>query len=91
MYLFIPNLLPYVETQLLSNEATQNNYTMSYDEKYTERRLIADMIVQVDIGSAQHVISPRYLICAYQTRDRINVPDKNKNIALIDNLDLQKY
>ena len=38
--LFRPNLLPSVETQLLFNEATQNNYKISYDEHYTERKKI---------------------------------------------------
>ena len=48
------------------------------------------MIVQVDIGSAQQVNSPKYLICAHQTRDRIKNPYKNINTALFDNIDLQK-
>ena len=29
LYLYIPNLIPSVETQLLFNEATQNNYELS--------------------------------------------------------------
>ena len=31
LYLYIPNLIPSVETQLLFNEATQNNYKISFD------------------------------------------------------------
>ena len=73
------------------NEATQNNHKISYDEYYTERPLISDMIIQVDIGSAQHVNSPKYLICAHQTKNRINVPNKNNNSAIFDNLDLRKH
>ena len=57
LYLYIPNLFPSVETHLMFNEATQKNYTISFDEWYTERRLISDMLAQVDIGSAQHVNS----------------------------------
>ena len=49
------------------------------------------MIVQVNIGSSQQVNSPKYLICAHQTQNRINVPNKNNNIAIFDNLDLRKY
>ena len=75
MYLFIPNLIPSVETQLMFNEATQTIHKISYDEYYTERQLISDMIVQVDIGSAQQVNSPKYLICAHQTQNRTNVFD----------------
>ena len=29
LYLFIPNLIPSVETQVIINEATQNNYKIS--------------------------------------------------------------
>ena len=44
------------------NEATQNNYKISFDDWYTERRLVSDSIVQVDIGSAQQINSAKYLI-----------------------------
>ena len=37
LYQYIPNLIPSVETQLMFDEATQNNYKTSYDEWYTER------------------------------------------------------
>ena len=91
LYLFIPNLIQSVETQLMFNETTQNNYKISFDEWYTERRVISDMIFQLDIGSAQQVNSPKYLICAHQTKDRTNAPNKKINIAIFDNLDLRKY
>ena len=53
LYLYISNLIPSVETQLKFNEATQNNYKITFDEWYTERRLISDLSVQHDIGSSQ--------------------------------------
>ena len=87
-YLFVPNLIPSVETQLMFNEATQNNYKIAYDEYYTERRIISDIIVQVDIGSAQQVNSPKYLISAHQMKDRIDTPNKNKNNAIFDHLNI---
>ena len=62
---------------------------MSHDEHYTERQLISDMIVQVDIGLSQQVNSLEYLIFAHQLRDRIDTPDKNKNFAIFDHLDLR--
>ena len=46
LYLFIPNLIPSVETQLMFNEATQKIHKITFDEYYTERRLISDMIVK---------------------------------------------
>ena len=91
LYLFIPNLIPSVETQLLFNEATQRKYKISYDEYYTERRVITDLLVQHAIGSAQQVNSPDYLIRAHQTKDRFDSPNKNQNIAIFYNLDLRKF
>ena len=73
------------------NEATQNNYKISYDEWFTERRIIADTITQLDIGSSQKVQSPRYLIGAHQSKDRIDGAISTENAAIFDNLDLRKY
>ena len=56
--LYVPNLITSVETQVMFNEATQNNYKISYDEWFTERRIISDTITQLDIGSFQNVQSP---------------------------------
>ena len=36
LYLYVPNLIPSVETQVMFNEATQINYKISYDEWLTE-------------------------------------------------------
>ena len=91
LYLYVPNLIPSVETQLMFNEATQNNYKISYDEWFTERRIISDTITQLDIGSSQNVHSPIFLIGAHQTKDRIDAPISTKNVAIFDNLDLRKY
>ena len=91
LYLYVPNLIPSVETQLMFNEATQNNYKISYYEWFTERRIISDTITKLDIGSSQNVQSPKYLIGAHQTKDRIDAPISTKNVAKFDNLDLRKY
>ena len=89
LYLNVPNLIPSVETQVMFNEATQNNYKITFDEWYTERRLISDTITQLDIGSSQKVQSPKFLIGAHQTRIRADTANKNDNIAIFDNLNLQ--
>ena len=91
LYLYLPNLIPPVETQLMFKEATQNNYKISFDEWYTEKRLISDLIVEHDMGSAQNVNSPKYMSCAHQTSLRTTTPDKKFIIAIFDNLDLRKY
>ena len=73
------------------NEATQNNHKISFDEWYTERQIISDTITQLNIGTFQHVKSPKYLIAAHQTRIRADTANRNNNIALFDNLNLQIY
>ena len=91
LYLYVPNLLPNVEIQVMFNEATQNKYKISFDEWYTERRVISDTITQLDIGTSQHVNSPKFSIVAQQTRTRAGTANKNNIIAIFDNLNLQKY
>ena len=90
LYLYVPNLIPSVETQVRFNEAIQNNYKISYDEWFTERRIISDTITQLDIGSSQNVQSPKYLIGAHQTKDRIDGAKSTKNVAIFDNLESSK-
>ena len=48
---------------------------ISFEEQHTERRVLSDMIVQADIGSAQQVSGPKNLIFAEQTQERISVSD----------------
>ena len=91
LYLYVSNLIPSVETQVMFNEATQNNYKISYDEWSTERRIISDTITQLDIGSSQNVQSPKYLIGAHQTEDRIDGAISTKKIAIFEKLDIRKY
>ena len=81
LYLFVPKIIPSVETQLMFNEATQNIYKISPDEWYTERRLISDLLVQHDIVSAQQVKSPKNLISAHQTKDSLSA--HNKKLILL--------
>ena len=47
LYLYVPNIIPAVETQVMFKEVTQNNYKISYDEWFTERRIISDTISQL--------------------------------------------
>ena len=70
------------------DDATQNNYKISFDEWYTERRLISDSLVQHDIGSTQQANSPKYIISAHQTRPLLM---KKIIILIFHNLDFRKY
>ena len=90
LYLYVPNLIPSVETQVMFNEAAQTSYKVSYDEWFTERRIISDTKTQLAIGSSQNVRSPRYLIGAHQTEDRIDGAISTKHVAIFDILDLRK-
>ena len=91
LYLFVPNLIPNSETQVIFNEAIMNIYTIRFDSWYTERKISNDgRELQVDIGSAQNINSPLYLITAFQTADR-TAPNKNSNPAIFDNNNVTKY
>ena len=39
LYLYIPNLIPSVETQLMFIDATQSKNKLPFDEWYTETRI----------------------------------------------------
>ena len=74
LYLYVPNLIPSVEAQVMFNEVTQNNYKISYDEWFTERRIISDTITQLDIGSSQDVQKPKYLMVPTKRKIELMVP-----------------
>ena len=89
--LFVPQLVPSTSTQVLLNESIMNNYTITFDSWYTERKISNDgRELQVDIGSAQHINSPKYLISAFQTTDRTTAR-KNVNSALFDDNHVTNY
>ena len=73
------------------NESIMNNYTITFDSWYTERKISNDgRELQVDIGSAQHFNSPKYLISAFQTNAR-TTPNKASNPAIFDDNHVTKY
>ena len=80
-----------VETQVMFKEGTQNDFKIIFDENFTERLIISDMVTQVDIGSSQNVNGPKFLIGAHQTRARADTANKNSNIVIFDHLNLPKY
>ena len=91
LYLFIPKLIPSTSTQLLFNESIMNNYTITFDSWYTERKISNDgRELQVDIASAQNINSPLYLITAFQTNARTE-HNKNTNPAIFDINNVTKY
>ena len=66
LYLFVPIITPNTDTQVMLNESIKNNYTITYDSWYTERKIVTDgNEFQVDIASFQKANSPKYLIAAH--------------------------
>ena len=74
------------------NESIMNNYTITFDSWYTERKISHDgRELQVDIGGAQHINSPKYLIGLFQILNRIGVHNKANNIAIFDTNHVTNY
>ena len=91
LYLFVPQLIPNTQTQVMFNEAIRNNYTITFDSWYTERKISNDgRELQVDIASAQGINSPKYMIAAFQTLAR-TTPNKAANPAIFDSNHVKKY
>ena len=91
LYLYVPQLIPSTSTQVMFNESIMNNYTITFDSWYTERKISNDgRELQVDIGSAQNINGPKYLISAFQTNAR-TTPNKASNAAIFDNNHVRKY
>ena len=92
LYLFVPILTPNSETQVLFNESIKNNYTLTFDSWYTERKIVTDGgEFQVDIASSQRTNSPKCLIATHQTEARIGTANKANNISIFDHVDVKKY
>ena len=88
----MPILIIKTQTQVMFIESIMKNYTITFDSWYTERKISDDAgELQVDIGSAQQYISPKYLIGVFQTQNRIGVPNKANNMATSDTNHVTKY
>ena len=75
----------------MTNESIKNIITISFDFCYTDRKVVNDGLqFQVDIESAQNINIPKILVATHQTADRKNVPDKENNIEVFENLDVRK-
>ena len=92
LYLYVPVNTPNSETQLMFNESIKNNYTITFDSWYTERKIVSDGgEFQVEIALSQSTNSPKDLIAAHQTENRIGTADKANNVSIFDHVDVKKY
>ena len=74
------------------NESIKNNYTLTFDSWYTERKIVTDGgEFQVDIASPQSTNSPKYLIAAHHTEARVGTSSKRNNVSIFDHVDVTKY
>ena len=91
LYLYIPILILKSQTQVLFKETIMNNYTLTFDSWFTERKISNDgRELQVDIASAQNINSPKNLISAFQTNDR-TTPTKAPNPSIFDTIHIISY
>ena len=92
LHLYVPISIPDSQTQVLFNESVMNNYRITFDSWYTEPKISNDGTeLQVDIGSAQDINSPKYLMTTFQTQERIGTPNKANNPAVFDTNHVTKY
>ena len=74
------------------NDSIKNNYTLTFDSLYTERKIVTDGgEFQVDIASSQSTNSPKYLIAAHQTEVRVGTSNERNNVSIFDHVDVTKY
>ena len=74
------------------NNSIKNSFTLSFDCWTSDKKTFDTQLeYEVKIGSAQNNNSPKYLIVAHETADRIGVPNKANNMVIFDNLDVGNY
>ena len=92
IFLFVPRIIPDDQTQIVFFDSIKNNFTSSFDSWGTDRKAVDTQLkYQVDNGRAQNFNSPKCLIVAHQTADRIGIPNRANKIAVFCNLNVRKY
>ena len=90
LYQHVPKFIPDAQTQVLLNDSIRNSFTLSFDSWFTDRKPVdTGLEFQVNIGSAQNVNSPKYLILAHQSLVRIESPNKVNKIAFFVKVDFR--
>ena len=74
------------------NDSCKDSFTLSFDSWSTDRKTVDTQLeYQVDIGSAQNINTPNYLVTVHQTVARVGVPNKANNVAIFVFLDVRRY
>ena len=96
--LFVPQIIPTPETQVIFNEAISKTFTLSYESWTTDRKPVdTAREFQLDISPASDINSPLYLIAAHQKTQRPdpanpanNLSNNRFNNAIFDHVDVRK-
>ena len=92
LLLFVTIFIPHAQAQLMFNDSNNNSVTLSFDSRYTAGKIVDTQLkCHVNNGSAQNINSPKCLIVAHQTADRIKAPNKTRKIAVSDILNVRKF
>ena len=92
LYVFVPIFISCAQTQAIFHESIEIKFTISFDSWYIDKKIVIDGLeFHVDIGLAQNVNTPKYLIAAHQTLARIGVSNNSNETSIFDILDVRKY
>ena len=92
LFLFVPLFVRDAQIQVMFNDSNKDSLKLSLDSWTSDRKTVATQLkYHVDIGSAQNINSPKFLIALHQTAARIGVPNEANDVAISDHLDVRKY
>ena len=90
--LCVPIIIFDAQTQIMFNDSNKKSFTLSFSSWSTARKTVdTHLDYQVDIGSAQKTNSPKYLVVAHQTGDRIQAPNKSRKTAVFHSLNVRNF
>ena len=76
LFLYLPIFFPDA-FKLDFKDSCKNSFTLSFDSWSADRKTVDTQLEnQVDVGSAQNINSPKYLIVDHQTASTIGVPKR---------------
>ena len=90
-FFYVPIIVTDAQTQIMFIDSIEKRFTLSFDFWSTDRKIVETHLeYQIDIGSAQNISSPKYLIVTHQTAARIGVPNIANSVAVFGILDVRK-
>ena len=92
LFLYVTIFSADAKTQIILKNSFETSFTLSFNSWSTDRKSVDTQLdYEVDIGSAQNIISPKYIIVAQQTAATIQSINKAYNAAVFDNLNVRKH